>query len=113
MRGRSNSDAVALGLERTGQVITSAALILMLVVGTLGLSHLSLNKALGVTFAVAVLLDATVIRLLLVPAMMRVLGDLNWWPGRRAAGGGCAAPAGARAGAAGLSEGVDRPWWRR
>jgi len=86
VRGRSNSDAVALGLERTGQVITSAALILMLVVGTLGLSHLSLNKALGVTFAVAVLLDATVIRLLLVPAMMRVLGDLNWWPGRRAAG---------------------------
>ncbi len=82
-RGSSNRDAVALGLERTGQVITSAALILMLVVGTLGLSHLSLNKALGVTFAVAVLLDATVIRLLLVPAMMRVLGNLNWWPGRR------------------------------
>jgi RND superfamily putative drug exporter len=51
--------------------------------GTLGLSRLALNKALGITFAVAILLDATLIRLLLVPAMMRVLGDLNWWPGRR------------------------------
>jgi len=82
-RGSSNSAAVALGMERTGQIITSAALILVAVVGTLGLSRLALNKALGITFAVAILLDATLIRLLLVPAMMRVLGDLNWWPGRR------------------------------
>jgi trehalose monomycolate/heme transporter len=82
--GSSNTAAVALGMERTGQIITSAALILVAVVGTLGLSRLALNKALGITFAVAILLDATLIRLLLVPAMMRVLGDLNWWPGRRA-----------------------------
>jgi RND superfamily putative drug exporter len=82
-RGRSNAAAVALGMERTGQIITSAALILVVVVGTLGLSRLALNKALGITFAVAILLDATLIRLLLVPAMMRVLGELNWWPGRR------------------------------
>jgi uncharacterized membrane protein YdfJ with MMPL/SSD domain len=82
--GNSNTAAVALGMERTGQIITSAALILVMVVGTLGLSRLALNKALGITFAVAILLDATLIRLLLVPAMMRVLGDLNWWPGRRA-----------------------------
>ena len=84
-KGRSNQAAVAEGMERTGQIITSAALILVLVVGTLALSRLALNKALGITFAVAILLDATVIRLLLVPAMMRVLGDLNWWPGSRPA----------------------------
>jgi trehalose monomycolate/heme transporter len=81
--GRSNAGAVAFGMERTGRIITSAALILVVVVSTLGLSHLALNKSFGVTFAVAILLDATVIRLLLVPAMMRVLGDLNWWPARR------------------------------
>jgi RND superfamily putative drug exporter len=82
-RGRSNAAAVATGMERTGQIITSAALILVVVVSTLAFSHLSLNKGFGITFAVAVLLDATVIRLLLVPAMMRVLGDVNWWPQRR------------------------------
>jgi len=86
MAGRSNAEAVAAGMERTGQIITSAALILVAVVGTLLLSSLMLNKALGVTFAAAILLDATLIRLLLVPAMMQVLGDLNWWPnGRRSA----------------------------
>jgi RND superfamily putative drug exporter len=82
-KGSSNAAAVALGMERTGQIITSAALILVAVVGTLGLSRLALNKALGITFAVAILLDATLIRLLLVPAMMRVLGELNWWPASR------------------------------
>jgi uncharacterized membrane protein YdfJ with MMPL/SSD domain len=81
--GRSNADAVAAGMERTGRIITSAALILVAVVSTLGLSRLALNKSFGVTFAVAILLDATVIRLLLVPAMMRVLGDVNWWPAKR------------------------------
>ena len=85
-KGASNSEAVARGMERTGRIITSAALILVLVVATLGLSRLALNKALGITFAVAILLDATLIRLLLVPAMMRVLGDLNWWPGGRRGG---------------------------
>jgi len=83
--GRDNEAAVAVGMERTGQIITSAALILVVVVGTLVLSHLMLNKALGVTFAAAIFLDATLIRLLLVPAMMRVLGNLNWWPGGRPA----------------------------
>jgi uncharacterized membrane protein YdfJ with MMPL/SSD domain len=82
-KGSSNAGAVALGMERTGQIITSAALILVAVLATLGLSRLAFNKALGLTFAVAILLDATMIRLLLVPAMMRVLGDLNWWPGSR------------------------------
>ena len=83
LAGLSNAEAVAAGMERTGQIITSAALILVAVVGTLLLSTLMLNKSLGVTFAVAILLDATLIRLLLVPAMMQVLGSLNWWPGGR------------------------------
>jgi trehalose monomycolate/heme transporter len=91
--GRTNAGAVAFGLERTGRIITSAALILVVVVSTLAFSHLALNKAFGVTFAVAILLDATLIRLLLVPAMMRVLGDLNWWPARRRAAGDAAAAA--------------------
>ena len=81
--GLDNAAAVAAGMERTGQIITSAALILVLVAGTLLFSSLMLNKALGVTFAAAIFLDATLIRLLLVPAMMQVLGKLNWWPGGR------------------------------
>jgi len=83
LSGRDNAAAVAAGMERTGQIITSAALILVLVTGMLLLSSLRLNKALGVTFSAAILLDATLIRLLLVPAMMQVLGKLNWWPGGR------------------------------
>jgi len=86
MSGQPNTAAVAAGMERTGQIITSAALILVAVVGTLLLSSLTLNKALGVTFGAAILLDATLIRLLLVPAMMQVLGSLNWWPGGRRTG---------------------------
>jgi RND superfamily putative drug exporter len=56
---------------------------MVVVVSTLALSHLSINKSIGVTFGAAVLLDATVIRLLLVPAMMKLLGGLNWWPASR------------------------------
>ena len=47
------------------------------------LSQLTIDKGLGVSFAVAIFLDATLIRLLLVPAFMRVVGDANWWPARR------------------------------
>jgi trehalose monomycolate/heme transporter len=83
LAGKDNAAAVAAGMEKTGQIITSAALILVVVIGTLLFSRLMLNKALGVSFAVAIFLDATLIRLLLVPAMMRVLGNLNWWPGAR------------------------------
>ena len=82
LRVGDNRQAVALGMERTGQIITSAAVIMVFVFLSLAFSQLTLDKALGVTFAVAVLLDATVIRLLLVPALMRVMGDLNWWPAR-------------------------------
>jgi RND superfamily putative drug exporter len=81
--GHSNTAAVAIGMERTGQIITSAALILVAVSSTLALSQLTIDKGLGVSFAVAIFLDATLIRLLLVPAFMRVVGDANWWPARR------------------------------
>jgi RND superfamily putative drug exporter len=81
--GRDNEAAVAAGMERTGRIITSAALIMVVVIGTLAFAHLALDKELGITFAVAVLLDATLIRLLLVPSMMRVMGAANWWPGGR------------------------------
>ena len=77
---------MAVGIERTGQIITSAALILVAVSSTLAFASLTLDKALGVSFAVAILIDATLIRLLLVPALMRVLGDLNWWPVRHRPG---------------------------
>jgi len=90
LAGKDNAAAVASGMERTGQIITSAALILVVVIGTLLLSSLMLNKALGVSFAAAILLDATLIRLLLVPAMMQVLGNFNWGPG---AGPGAVRPA--------------------
>jgi uncharacterized membrane protein YdfJ with MMPL/SSD domain len=83
LQGHDNARAVALGMERTGQIITSAALILVAMSATLAFSHLTVDKGLGVCFAIAILLDATLIRLLLVPAMMRVLSDLNWWPARR------------------------------
>lgn len=82
-QSRDNEAAVATGMARTGRIITSAALIMVVVTSTLATSRLALDKELGITFAAAVLLDATVIRLLLVPAMMRVLGAVNWWPGFR------------------------------
>ncbi|HEX4211766.1 MAG TPA: MMPL family transporter [Candidatus Dormibacteraeota bacterium] len=83
LRGDETRQAVAAGMERTGQIITSAALILVTVSMTLAFSRLALNKGLGVSFAVAILFDATIVRLLLVPAMMRLLSEANWWPARR------------------------------
>ena len=86
-RLRDNSAAVANGLERTGRVVTSAALVFVVVVGSFARADIVTIKALGVALATAILLDATIIRALLVPATMRVLGRWNWWsPLRRALG---------------------------
>jgi RND superfamily putative drug exporter len=74
-----NTTAVALGLERSGGIITSAAAIVVLVSSAFASADMLLVKALGVGMAIAVLLDATLVRGLLVPAAMRLLGDLNWW----------------------------------
>ncbi len=71
--------AVAMGLERTGRIVTTAAALLAIVFIALGTSSVGLLKLLGVGIAVALILDATLIRALLLPALMRLLGSFNWW----------------------------------
>jgi RND superfamily putative drug exporter len=74
-----NTTAVATGLQRTGGIITSAALLLLVVIGAFSLSGITFIKMIGVGMVVALLVDATLVRLLLVPATMRLLGRHNWW----------------------------------
>jgi RND superfamily putative drug exporter len=74
-----NLQAVRFGLARTGRIITSAALIIVVVGGSFAFTSILVTKAIGVGLAVAVALDATVIRVLMVPAFMRLLGRWNWW----------------------------------
>jgi RND superfamily putative drug exporter len=74
-----NQASVAFGLEKTGRIVTSAALIIVVVAGSFAFTSIVITKALGVGLAVAVALDATVIRILMVPAAMRLLGSWNWW----------------------------------
>jgi RND superfamily putative drug exporter len=74
-----NTVAVAAGLQRTGGVITSLALLLIIVVALFSASSITFLKLLGVGMIVALLVDATVVRILLVPATMRLLGRANWW----------------------------------
>jgi trehalose monomycolate/heme transporter len=74
-----NTRAIAVGLQRTGGVITSAALLLIIVIGLFSLSSITFIKMLGVGMIVALILDATLVRMLLVPAVMRLSGDANWW----------------------------------
>ncbi|MBO2459140.1 MMPL family transporter [Actinomadura violacea] len=75
----SNSAAVAAGVQRTGAIITSAALLFIVVIGAFATSGVAFIKMTGVGMAVAILVDATVVRALLVPAAMRLLGRANWW----------------------------------
>ncbi len=74
-----NTRAVALGLQRSGGIITSAAIIVIVVSACFASADMILVKALGLGMALAVALDATLVRGLLVPATMRLLGNLNWW----------------------------------
>ena len=74
-----NTAAIASGLQRTGGVITSAALLLLIVVGAFSASGVTFIKLLGVGMIIALIIDATIVRILLVPATMRLLGDKNWW----------------------------------
>jgi RND superfamily putative drug exporter len=83
--GDSNAASVAKGLVATAGIITSAAAIIIVVTGAFAFTGIILTKAVGLGLAVAVFVDATIIRILLVPATMRVLGDWNWWPGGRKA----------------------------
>jgi trehalose monomycolate/heme transporter len=77
-----NTVAVAAGLQRTGGLITSLALLLIIVVGAFSASGITFIKLMGVGMIVALLVDATVVRVLLVPATMRLLGRANWWAPR-------------------------------
>ncbi len=78
-----NRRAVAEGLEASARVITSAALIMVVVFGTFALTGVPQIKEIGVGLAVAIALDATLVRLVLVPAAMELMGDWNWWLPRR------------------------------
>ncbi len=77
--GYSDSEAVAVGLERTGRIVTAAALLFSVAIGAFITSQIIFIKELGLGTAVAVLIDATIIRALLVPALMELLGKWNWW----------------------------------
>jgi RND superfamily putative drug exporter len=79
LRTGDNTRAVADGLERSGRLITGAALIMVAVFMAFGLAEVVLIKAIGIGLAIAVAIDATLVRALAVPALMRLLGDLNWW----------------------------------
>jgi RND superfamily putative drug exporter len=74
-----NERAVAEGLAATGRIITSAALIVVVVAGSFAFTSVIITKAMGVGLAVAIGLDATLIRILMVPALMKLLGRWNWW----------------------------------
>jgi len=84
--GASNDEAVALALERTGRLVTSAALLFAVAMGALVTGVLMGVKETGFGVGMAVLIDATIVRALLVPALMKLLGDVNWWAPRRLRG---------------------------
>jgi RND superfamily putative drug exporter len=78
-RTHDNADAVAEGLASTARVITAAALIMVFVFGSFAVSDLRALKLIGLGLAVAVAVDASIVRVVLVPATMELLGDANWW----------------------------------
>lgn len=78
-RTGDNEASVALGLERTGSIITAAAALLAITFFAFGTSGVSFIKMFGIGLGLAVLMDATVVRAFLVPAFMRLAGDANWW----------------------------------
>jgi RND superfamily putative drug exporter len=83
--GLSNREAVAVGLERTGRIITAAAALFCIAVGAFATSGVIIVKEVGVGIALAVIIDATIVRALLVPSLMAILGRWNWWPSARQA----------------------------
>ena len=77
--GHPNRESVAIGLERTGRIVTQAAILFCVAIGAFATSSIVFIKEVGVGIAVAVLIDATIIRALLVPSLMALLGERNWW----------------------------------
>ena len=82
--GAPGREAVAIGLERTGRIITAAAALFCIAVGAFATSQIIVVKEIGIGVALAVIIDATVVRALLVPSLMAILGRWNWWPSNRA-----------------------------
>lgn len=80
--GAADSEAVALGLERTGRIVTAAAVLFAIAIGAFATSEIVFIKQNGVGTALAVLIDATIIRAFLVPSLMALLGHWNWWSPR-------------------------------
>jgi RND superfamily putative drug exporter len=80
--GLGNEEAVALGLQRTGRIVTFAAALMVIAIGCFVTASIVFIKQLGFGTAMAVIIDATIVRALLVPALMRLLGDWNWWAPR-------------------------------
>jgi uncharacterized membrane protein YdfJ with MMPL/SSD domain len=78
-RGAANEEAVAIGIARTGRVVTAAAVLIAVVFMSFAVSSSFLMKQVALGQAVGVLVDATIVRALLVPALMRLFGDWNWW----------------------------------
>jgi RND superfamily putative drug exporter len=74
-----NDESIALGIERTGRVVTAAALLMTISFAALIFAGVSFMRMFAVGLTIAILADATVVRMLLVPAFMHVLGRLNWW----------------------------------
>jgi RND superfamily putative drug exporter len=77
--GHDNREAVALGLQRSGRILSAAAILMAVALGAFATSQLVFLKEIGVGSVVAVLVDAFIIRAALVPALMAMLGDWNWW----------------------------------
>ncbi|WP_207890711.1 MMPL family transporter [Rhodococcus sp. Eu-32] len=77
--GASTRDAVRIGAARTGRVVTAAALLLITVTAFFSLSELAMMRLVGIGIIVGLILDATVVRMLLVPATVKLIGEANWW----------------------------------
>ena len=80
--GAGERESVALGLQRTGRIVTAAALLFAIALGAFATSEIIFIKELGIGTAVAVLIDATIVRAMLVPSLMALLGKWNWWAPR-------------------------------
>jgi RND superfamily putative drug exporter len=91
LRTGDNQESVIFGLAHTGRIITSAALILIVVIGAFASGRLVYVQQIGVGVASAIALDVTLVRALLVPATMQLLGKWNWWAPRWLQGSGAAA----------------------
>jgi len=80
--GASDQESVAIGLQRTGRIVTAAALLFCVAIGAFATSEIVFIKQVGLGTALAVLIDATIVRALLVPSLMQLLGHWNWWAPR-------------------------------